>query len=191
MVGRVCLLVVNITVGDSGRATWVHHCIRTSAMTRCVFRRIIFFHELGRPFFLLLRFLPFFLSLFRFFFFFFWNATAYFAQFAIRGYAPADRIVDRSFKVKAQLINLKFCRLIFPVRDVCRRGNFRVQSPRRISSGRRIEANRHAHGGFALSVHKEGQPDVTVQIGKEEAELLVVFIQERGFQLRIRQRRDR
>ena len=86
MVGRGRLLVVNITVGDSGGATWVHHCIRTSAMTRCVFRRIIFFHELGRPFFLLLRFFPFFLSLFAFFFF--WNATAYFAQFAIRGYAP-------------------------------------------------------------------------------------------------------
>ena len=39
-------------------------------MTRCALRRIIFFHELGRPFFLLLRFFPFFLSLFRFFFFF-------------------------------------------------------------------------------------------------------------------------
>ena len=87
MVGRGGLLVVNITVGDSGSATWVHHCIRTSAMTRCVFRRIIFFHELGRPFFLLLRFLPFF-SFFFAFFFFFWNATAYFAQFATHGYAP-------------------------------------------------------------------------------------------------------
>ena len=79
MVGRGRLLVVNITVGDSGSATWVHHCIRTSAMTRCVFRRIIFSHELGRPFFLLHRFFPFFLSLFRFLFFFFWNPTAYFA----------------------------------------------------------------------------------------------------------------
>ena len=84
MVGRGRLLVVNITVGDSGSATWVHHCIRTSAMTR-VFRRTIFFHELGRPFFLLLRFFPFFL----FSPFFFWNATAYFAQFTIHGYAPA------------------------------------------------------------------------------------------------------
>ena len=66
MVGRGRLLVVNITVGDSGSATWAHHCIRTSAMTR-VFRRTIFFHELGRPFFLLLRFFPFFLF-FAFFF---------------------------------------------------------------------------------------------------------------------------
>ena len=86
MVGRSLLLVVNITVGDSGSATPVHHCIRTSAMTRCVFRRIIFFHELGRPFFLLLRFFPFFSFSFLLFFFFFLNATAYFA--AIRGYAP-------------------------------------------------------------------------------------------------------
>ena len=69
MVGRGRLLVVNITVRDSGSATWVRHCIRTSAMTCCVFRRIIFSHELGRPFFLLLRFFPFFLSLFRFLFF--------------------------------------------------------------------------------------------------------------------------
>ena len=44
-------------------------------------------------------FLSFFLSLFRcfffffFFFFFFLNATAYFAQFAIRGYAPAQGTV--------------------------------------------------------------------------------------------------
>ena len=90
MVGRGCLLVVNITVGDSGSATWVHHCIRTSAMTRRVFRMIIFFHELGRPFFLLLRFFPFF---FLFSHFFFWNATAYFAQFAIRGYAPGISFV--------------------------------------------------------------------------------------------------
>ena len=69
MVGRGRLLVVNITVGDSGSATWVHHCIRTSAMTHCVFRRIIFFHELGRPFFLLLRFFPFSFSFSLFFFF--------------------------------------------------------------------------------------------------------------------------
>ena len=88
MVGRGRLLVVdsNITVGDSGSATWVHHCIRTSAMTRCVFRRVIFFHELGRPFSLLLRFFPFFFLFFAFFFF--WNATAYFSQFAIHSYAP-------------------------------------------------------------------------------------------------------
>ena len=43
------------------------------------------FSRLGRPVFLLLRFFPFSL-----FFFFFWNATAYFAQFAIRGYAPGE-----------------------------------------------------------------------------------------------------
>ena len=61
-----------------------HHCIRTSAMTRCVFRRIIFFHELGRPFFFcFVSFLFFFL----FFAFFFLEHD--FAQFAIRGYAPA------------------------------------------------------------------------------------------------------
>ena len=36
-----------------------------------------------------------------------------------------------------------------------------------------VEANQHAHGGLALSAHKEGQPDVAVQIGKEVAELLV------------------
>ena len=57
------------TVGDSRSATSVHHCIRTSAMTRCVFRRIIFFHELGRPFFFcFVSFLI--LSLFFAFFFF-------------------------------------------------------------------------------------------------------------------------
>ena len=68
------------------------------------FRRIISFHELGRPFFLL-RFFPFFfLSLFRFFFF--RNATAYFAQFARRGYAPvqcvasATRIAIHNLKTK-------------------------------------------------------------------------------------------
>ena len=86
-VGRGRLLVVNMTVGGTGSATWVHHCIRTSAMTRCVFRRIIFFHELGRPFFFCLV-LSFFSFSFSLFFFFLWNATAYFAQFAIRYYAP-------------------------------------------------------------------------------------------------------
>ena len=89
MVGHGRLLVVNITVEDSGSATWVHHCIRTSAMTRCIFTRIIFLHELGRSFFLLLRFFPYFSFSFSLLFFFFWNATAYFAQFAIRGYASA------------------------------------------------------------------------------------------------------
>ena len=43
---------------------------------------------------------------------------------------------------------------------------------------------------FALSVHKEGQPDVTVQIKKKIAALLVVFIHERGFPHSARQRRD-
>ena len=75
MVGRGRLFVVIITVGDFGSATRVHHCIRTSAMTRCAFRRIIFLHELGRPFFFcFISFLFFFL--FFSFFFFFWNATA-------------------------------------------------------------------------------------------------------------------
>ena len=115
MVGRGRLLVVNITVGDSGSATWVHHCIRTSAMTRCVFRRIIFFsHELGRPFFLLLRFFPFFLFFAFFFFFFFWNATAYFAQFAIRGYAPVQRHLCRSKQAYCNFTNFR-CRFIFGI----------------------------------------------------------------------------
>ena len=39
-------------------------------MTRSVFRMIIFFQELGRHFFLLLRFFPFFFLFFAFFFFF-------------------------------------------------------------------------------------------------------------------------
>ena len=33
---------------------------------------------------------------FCFSFFFFWNATAYFAQFAIRGYAPGSRSETRA-----------------------------------------------------------------------------------------------
>ena len=36
---------------------------------------------------------------------------------------------------------------------------------------------------------RKGLLDVTFQIGNEGAELLVVFISERGFQLRVRQRR--
>ena len=47
----------------------------------------------------------------------------------------------------------------------------------------RVEANRHAQGGFALSVHKEGTADVAGRIGKEVSEPLVPFIRERGFQL--------
>ena len=48
---------------------------------------------MGRPFFFLLRFFPFFsFSSSLFFFFFFWNATAYFAQFAIRDYAPVASV---------------------------------------------------------------------------------------------------
>ena len=52
-----------------------------------------FFTNRAGLFFLLLRFFPFFLFFAYFFYLFiylfFWNATAYFAQFAIRGYAPA------------------------------------------------------------------------------------------------------
>ena len=36
----------------------------------------------------------------------------------------------------------------------------------------RVEANRHAQGRFALSVHKEGTADVAGRIGKEVSELL-------------------
>ena len=102
MVGRGRLLVVNH--GEHHRrsprsATWVHHCIRTSAMTRCVFRRIIFFHELGRPFFCFVSFLFFFL----FSLFFFWNATAYFAQFAICSYAPGVVRLGSSVEVYVHL----------------------------------------------------------------------------------------
>ena len=38
-------------------------------------------------------------------------------QVLLRTVLP-DRIVGHSFKVKEQLFNLTFCRLIFPVRDV-------------------------------------------------------------------------
>ena len=41
-----------------------------------------------QAFFVLLRFFPYYLSLYRFLVFFFLNVTTYFAQFAIRGYAP-------------------------------------------------------------------------------------------------------
>ena len=54
----------------------------------------------------------------------------------------------------------------------------------------RAETNRHAHGGFASAVNKEGRPDVTLLFGKEVAELIVVFIYECGFQLRICKHRD-
>ena len=62
----------------------VHHCIRTSAMTRILIQRFQeddLFSRTGQAFFSFASFLS-------FFFFFFWNATAYFVQFAIRGYAP-------------------------------------------------------------------------------------------------------
>ena len=64
MVGRLLVVHVNITVGDFGSATMCTIAyIRTSAMTRCINSAFsggwTFFHELGRPFFLLLRFFPF------------------------------------------------------------------------------------------------------------------------------------
>ena len=68
---------------------------------------------------------------------------------------------DLSFKVKEQLLNLMLCRLIFRVcsRCECRLAKFRVPlavSPSEIEWSFDVEANRHAHSGFALSVHKEG-----------------------------------
>ena len=63
--------------------------------------------------------------------------------------------------MKEQLFNLIFCRLIFSVRDVSvalESFEFSLTAAGPKSSGRSIdvEANRHAHGDFALSVHKEG-----------------------------------
>ena len=48
------------------------------------------FSRTGQAFFA--SFLSFFSFFFAFFFFFFLNATAYFAQFAIRGYAPVPEM---------------------------------------------------------------------------------------------------
>ena len=85
-----------ITVGDSGSATWVHSHFSNDTLR---FQEDHLFSRTGQAFFfLLLRFFPFFPPLFRFFFF---NTTAYFAQFAIRGYAPgtSDRLlVSRPFR---------------------------------------------------------------------------------------------
>ena len=73
MVGRGRLLVMNITVGDFGSAT---RCTIAFALQQwhvvlfSIFRRIIFFHELGRPFFSFASFLSFCSFSFRFFFFF-------------------------------------------------------------------------------------------------------------------------
>ena len=84
------------------------------------------------------------------------------------------------------------CRLIFSVRDMSIAvENFESSLTVRNRVAVRVKANRHTHGGFALSVHKEGHPDVTFQIGKEVVELLVAFIDGRGFQLRVRQPRER
>ena len=40
----------------------------------------------------------------------------------------------------------------------------------------RVEANRHAQGGFALSVHEEGIANVADRIAKEVLETAVPFI---------------
>ena len=91
------------------------------------------------------------------------------------------------------LPTLTFCRLILSVYDVSVAVENFESSP---TVGDRTGSFASRQTGidmavFALSVHKEGQPDVTVQTGKEVAELLVVFFDRRGFQLRFHQRRDR
>ena len=77
MVGRGRLLVVNITVGDSGSATCEVAPLHSH------------FFSFASVSFLSFSFS---LILFLFLFFIFWNATAYFAPFAIRGYAPVVRV---------------------------------------------------------------------------------------------------
>ena len=63
-----------------------------------------------------------------------------------------------SFKVKEQLFNLIFCRLISSVRDVsvALESFDSSVSPSEIEWSFDVEANWHTHGDFALSVHKEG-----------------------------------
>ena len=94
MVGRGRLLVVNHgehhrrRLLKRNKAAPLHSHFSNDTLR---FQEDHLFSRTGQAFFLL-RFFPFFLSLFRFFFF--WNATAYFAQFAIRGYAPVLSSAD-------------------------------------------------------------------------------------------------
>ena len=94
--------------------------------------------------------------------------------------------------MKEQLFNLIFCRLIFSVRDV----SVALESFEfSLTVGDRVVVRHRGKPActwrFCL-VSSQGRPallDVTFQIGNEVVELLVVFICERGFQLRVRQRR--
>ena len=80
--------------------------------------------------------------------------------------------------MKKQLFEQTFCHLIFPVQCKAswlstRCGKVRVQSQHRRSSSPvtvPVEANRHAHSGHNLSVHKDRQPDVAGRIGKKMAD---------------------
>ena len=91
--------------------------------------------------------------------------------------ASCSELSESAPKAMEQLFRLTVCRLIFPVRGVCVLGEKFYSS---VSVGDRVvvrvEANWHAHSGFALSVHKEGTADVAGWIGKEVAEPLVPFI---------------
>ena len=92
MVGRGRLLVVNhgehnrrrLQKRNMGAPLHLHFSNDTLR-----FQEDHLFSRTGQAFFFFASFLSFSLSLFAFFFFFFFlNATAYFAQFAIRGNAP-------------------------------------------------------------------------------------------------------
>ena len=82
--------------------------------------------------------------------------------------------------LQEQLLEHTFLHLMFPVRGRRRVqcGKVPVQSQQRRSSSQvaaPFEANRQAHSGYALSVHKEWQPEVAARIGKEMADRSLLF----------------
>ena len=108
--------VVNIAVTDFGSAK---RCVIVCALQQShdadwtsVFRRIIHDFADDHPWFCGPGWLFFLFDSFAFCFFFFrfrffvWNATAYFAQFAMRGYAPDNILQEWLYAIKA-ILNLQ------------------------------------------------------------------------------------
>ena len=121
MVGCGRLLVVNITVGDFGSATWVHHCIRTSAMSRCVNSAFSggssFFTNRAGLFFFASFLSFFFLSLFRFFFFWTRLLTLRNLRYVATRLPRMDWWQNATWKqcsgAKQQIANVRFILMLF------------------------------------------------------------------------------
>ncbi len=96
----------------------------------------------------------------------------------------ADDAARRSSLVRDQLFEQTVCKLIMPVRGISILGD-RFSSTLSIGDHVlvKVEENRHAKGGFALSVHRSPSAEVVGRIGRQVAERLVPFIRLRGFQL--------